>query len=382
MTSEIGDVQPAEDAGTETYRRYRIQCSMALPYVLGVLVGDIERVIMEHIDDFVVLRPVGTVELHQVKTRSDGGRWTLSAISTSKTFGRPLHAMLLRLRLVRHLNTKHVLHLQGPIDKDVRQLSVDCERGSVEGHVADMANRLKCPEAEARELLKRLTISNDVPEASAIQDVCMNRYIFPSVTRGTTPSEAVELLRRLIDRIGLAMEAADITEPQSWLPDLLAGRPASDTVARKTLDQLSLHELAAHFRQTTGSRLVATLPTKAWASALTEKLRNGKSDETLLHQVQALRASAYQRHIEQLTGGVDSEADLADVYTRVMTAVLEVLGDINERPAPAAKVFSGLSRILRSEAGAIDPRRIFLADSNLLLGAAFQMCDECRWKLD
>jgi hypothetical protein len=178
------------------------------------------------------------------------------------------------------------------------------------------------------------------------------------------------------------MEAADITEPQSWLPDLLAGRPASDAVARKTLDQLALHEFAAHFRQTAGSRLVGTLPMKAWASALTEKLRSGKSDETLLHQVQALRASAYQRHVEQLTGGVDSEADLADVYTRVMTAVLEVLGDINERPAPAAKVFSGLSRILRSEAGAIDPRRIFQADSNLLLGAAFQMCDECRWKLD
>ena len=378
----IESITPAEDSGSDTYRRFRAQAAMALAHVLGVILGQLDRVIMEHVDDFAVVRTTAVIELHQIKTRTDGGRWTLTGICSSNAHGRPLRRLLDRFRLVRHLNTQHFLHLQGEVDSEVRTLQMACEAGDVTDIEGDIARRLSCDAAEAHAFLLRIQVRNDVPHLALLTDVCMNRYIYPHLTKRLPAGEVSALHDRLLDRIGRAMEGAFTGSPDNWLGDIVAGRPPSSLVERKTLNQASLAEFAEYFGPASGALLRPAVPEGEWASALTEKLLVGGADATLLEHVQTLRASAYRRHIEQLTGTNEAESELDDVYRRLMSVVLEALGDISERPAPAARMFSSLSRLVRGDVTQIDQRRIFDGDTSLLLGAAFQLCDECRWRLD
>jgi hypothetical protein len=378
---QIDQVKPTENAGSDTYRRFRAQAAMALPYVLGVILGAIDRVIMEHIDDFVVVRASALIELHQVKTRTDGRRWTLPALCSSNEHGRPMRRLLDRFRLVRHLRTLHVLHLQGEIDDAVRSLQAACEIGQVEAAEVDLAVRLGCERGEAHEFLLRTRVKNDVPHLDLIADVCMTRYIYPYLVKRLPAAEARDLHDRLLDRIGRAMEGEMTAPPDQFLGDILASRPPSDPVRRKTLGREDLVDFEDTFGSPRGELLGGTVPAGDWATALTEKFKAGGADTTLLEHVQTLRAGAYRRHIESLTGSGQAEAELEDAYRRIMSSVLETLGDLQERPAPAGRVFSSLARLIRESADSIDRRRVFDADPNLLLGAAFQLCDECRWTL-
>ena len=113
-----------------------------------------------------------------------------------------------------------------------------------------------------------------------------------------------------------------------------------------------------------------------------EKFERGGANTTLLEHVKELRALAYARQIEHLTGGPENEFEVDEVRRHLKTRVLQVLGEVTTRPAQADLVFSRLATVAQIQSEQIDRSSVFEANPDMLLGAALQMCDECAWSLD
>jgi Cap4-like dsDNA endonuclease family protein len=380
MPDHIADIRPPEDKGSDTYRRFRVQAAVAMPYVVGLITGQIAKVIMEHIDDFVVIRSDGAIELHQVKTRTTTGSWTLHQLAEQGTYGRPLYVMFRKFLLVRLLSTRHVLHLQGRMDGECAALANACATAMIEPYVAPLATLWGAPATEVREFLLRLSIRDGVPPSDVIDIVSAVRCVGPFVRLDTAGAQKV--YNSIVDVIGHAMEATMSAGPAEWIKAELEGRPQPSDVVRKSITVLELADFAARFTTEGRRRSPVRRDEIGGGTDLAEKFGRGGADPGLLDHVKELRAIAYTRQVEQLTGGPEIEAEIEDVRRHIQTRIFQVLGEFSDRPAPAYAVFSRLATLTQGQSEQIDKAAVFDADPDLLLGVALQMCDECVWSLD
>jgi hypothetical protein len=382
MTTPLEERMPSEDVGSETYRRYRVQAAMAIPYAVGLILGEIAQLIMEHFEDFVVCKTSGQYELHQIKTRETGGRWTLTQLASSGTYGRPLLTMFRKFQVVHDLATTHVLHLQGTVDGNVQTLCDACTSGDVMSVSVALSERLGVDEDECARFLRRLRIEVDVPTEDVIDAAMMARTIYPYTSRLLDSAQVRALYDDIVDTVGRAMEARISEAPDDWLKAVLEGRPTAPAVQRKTLTPESLSDFSNHFAHRVSHRLDNALESIEDCSAMIGKLRRGSANENLVEHAKLLRANAYARHVAYITGGDENEGDLEDIHARLMTRVLQALGEIDVRPASAGRIFSRLAELVQTRPEAIDRIGAFDADPDLLLGVILQLCDECRWSLD
>lgn len=354
---------------------------MALPFVVGVIISEVGRVIMEHFEDFVVVELDGRLGLHQVKTRQNGGKWTLTQLTTSATYGQPLLTMFTKFSLVRDLPTTHVLHVQGSLDEGSRAVADACLAHHVDEVASDIAQRLGSNLDETKQFLLRLAIKTDVADPEVIDAAMMARLLYPYTAKRLSAEETHRLYDTLLDRVCRAMEGNPPADPDAWLRALLESRPMPAAVLQKTLGPDELSGFVSYFQKERG-QLLDAVGGEDDATQLVEKFRRGAAPRGLLDHVKLLRANAYVRHVEYLTEATEHEKDLADVQARIMTRVHQVLGEVESRPAPAGRVFSRLAELAQTRPELIDQRGVFGADPDLLLGVAMQLCDECRWSLD
>ena len=383
MPDDVETREPAEDAGSVTYRKYRVQAIMALPYLVGIVTGEVTKLVMEHIEDFVVIRTSGHIGMHQVKTRDDGNPWTFNQLLASASHGKPLDRMFGKYRVLSDLGCDHHLHLQGGLAPDARALQEALQAGRYED-CADMIC-VKWDAVNRNEVLEfcaHLAIATDVPAADLIDDAMKSRVIYPSTAQRLSAKESHELYIALVDMIGHAMEAELESEPGQWLEALLRDGVATSLVDKKTINLEDLANYKDYLGGRVLTRLDTAIPDQEKTSTLVDKLKRGAADEALIEHVQMLRANAYARQIELLTAGAEAEKAVDDVRARMNTRILSVLGGIEERPAGAGKFFNRLVQITVEHPEQIDRTGDFGSDSDILVGLAFQMCDECAWSLD
>ena len=79
---EMGGFTPPDDAGSDTFRRYRYQADVAFPFCLDcALLGNVAAIVPEHFEDIAVELRDGSWILIQVKTRdADQPPWTLALL--------------------------------------------------------------------------------------------------------------------------------------------------------------------------------------------------------------------------------------------------------------------------------------------------------------
>ena len=106
-------LDPPDDTGSETLRRYRYQASLVVPFCLNCACsGDVVSVIVEHFEDFVVEHS-DLWHFVQVKTRDAGyGPWKL------RTAMGGLRSLLRTYRTTTHLKARYSLFLEGAIAHD------------------------------------------------------------------------------------------------------------------------------------------------------------------------------------------------------------------------------------------------------------------------
>lgn len=370
---------PAEDIGATTYEAFRRQATVALPYVAHLFTGTVMAIVMERVDDFIVLGANGLVELHQVKTRSTGAYWTIAQLTDAAGNDQPLKRMFARFGLVRGVESLAVLHIEGPLDSAARKLADDCEAGRGAEHAAAIRTRIGATDdTRAAEFLERVRIRADVLPRDIARDLNIARVLLPFTAGRLDGSKTAQVYQELIDRVAQAIEGEPL-KTGDWLIALMERRSLPDEVERRTLTAGKLERFRWVFALAPGRHLVAGLPVPD-ATAMERKLREGRADDGVIEQAKELRANSYTRILEYLDGPSENEKDLQDLRLRLMTVIREVLAEFDDRPRPANRIYAQLSRIARDRPEAIDVRNVF-GDTNLLLGLAYQLCDECSWDL-
>jgi hypothetical protein len=116
----------------------------------------------------------------------------------------------------------------------------------------------------------------------------------------------------------------------------------------------------------------------AQPSVLEEKLLAGGASAEMVEAAKSLRAHATIRELEVASSGLWSSEDiLTDLRERLKHRVEAVRARFTGEPRPAPRIWQELTDVLTRQATAIDPRRLLLQDSDLLLGEVCQMADLC-----
>lgn len=367
---------PPDDTGTETFRRYLYQASLAVPFCIKCAAGEgVVSVIMEHFEDLVVEYEDSWLFI-QIKTRNaNRGPWRLSdALGGLKSLHRVFQE-------TRHLEARYDLYLEGPVDPadtlkdlagDVSDLSQTL-RGRVKDHLEIdasecdefLASVTVRPEQPPRDYVggRNIRILNEyAPRLLQIELEAVHERVTQELQRAMARERVVSLMPRYIEN-----------------PDALQEDERSKVEAKRlTKDVLfSLMESVV-----SGSYLLRSAGAhEAETSKLEEKLVAGGADASIVNDAKMLRANATIRESEFLSSTLYGTEKIEDVRMRLRVFAGGTVSGHSGESLPARRAWADLVTNLPTRAADLDPHRVYHRDAMLLLGAVCGMSDEClvRW---
>src|SRR5215207_9208324 len=288
-------VSPPDDTGTETFRRYRYQAHVAIPFCLRCAAGEnILSVIMEHFEDVVVQYEDSWLFI-QIKTRNaNRGPWRLSDAMGGIS---SLHRVY---RETANLSARYSLFLEGPVDpSDVLQELVPEKSGFGERLRNSVARNLDIDDAECESFLEAVTVRPEQPPRDHIES--RNIEIMGAYAPRLSHQELQAVHQHVANELLAAMARERIMAVMPRYiedPDALE-RDTRSKVEAKRLTGGALRELMGSVVR--GSYLLhAGDAGTATMTQLEQKLLAGGADASTLKSAKILRANATTREFELL----------------------------------------------------------------------------------
>jgi hypothetical protein len=230
-----------------------------------------------------------------------------------------------------------------------------------------------------RDFLSKFRLVANHPSRSAI--AAQNIRYLGSLAKDLPFHELEAVHQRVVARIEAAMAAELLGD--DWPRTVISPGPistdAAAKIAKKRLTSEALKALVPELVNPAKILLTRiTDPGRVRASVLEEKLLAGGASPEMVETAKSLRALATIREFEVASSRLwSSEEMLVDVRERLRHRVEALRARFTAEPRPAARMWQELTDVLVRQAAAIDPRRLFLQDAELLLGEVCQMADEC-----
>jgi Cap4 dsDNA endonuclease len=369
-------VQPPDDSGADTFGRYRYQALILVPYCLNcALGGDIVSLVPEHFED-VAMEYRGEWRLVQIKTRnSDRGPWRLSHLLAE---GGALHSLVRSWKALDRGEYRFELWLEGPISASDAIVNLLSSRRRDEDLVGRCDGKLELTTADLRPFLEHVVVIPNQPSRASV--VALNERAIGQQAPDLTHRQIVEVHARVVERIEMSMGGEFLD--QDWPLAAIAYQTAHErlraTIHAKRLTQAVLAPLVAPITSSPRPllrRLIAASGGRP--SMLEEKMIAGGATLELISMAKSLRANATQREFELDSTRADSGQVLDDIRQRLQHRVDALTARHTGAPQSAVNIWLELINILGAQAAAIDARRIFAQDVDLLLGEVCQMADEC-----
>ncbi len=370
------DVIPPDDTGTETFRRYRYQAYLAVPFCLKCAAGEgVISVVMEHLEDLVVQYEDSWLFI-QIKTRNaDRGPWRLADAMGG------LRSLYRVFRETRHLSARYDLYLEGPVDPHNALKELVPEKSDVSETLRDsVASDLDIDAAECEEYLKAVTVRPEQPPRDHVEN--RNIEIMGEYAPGLSRLELQSVHQRVLSELQAAMARERvmplmpgyIEDPEALQQD------ARSKVEAKRLTRSALEDLMESV--VSGSYLLRSEETgKAETTKLEQKLLAGGADESIVTSAKLLRANATTRESELLSATLYDTGKTEDVRLRLQVFANGIVSRYGGEITPAPQAWSDLLLNLPAQAEVLDQHRVYYRDPMLLLGAICGLTDEClvRW---
>lgn len=384
----VDHLSPTDDAGSDTFSRYRYQAKVTLFYWLSTLQVDGPiAVYAEHIEDTLVDLG-GSQRLLQIKSRAKGQpRWTAREMCKP---GGGIDSLARAFAVARDLDCTFELCLEGErsTGAETADLVEDPSQASptlreiIAGYLSDPDGGDS--ETDLDEFLSRLRIVPDLPDQDSIDARCKNILIrfVPDL-----PGRDVErIYALLLERVEMAQEArhpgfgpeAEATELLAVEIAALSGSADSSNQAAKK--RLTSSELKA---------MLPNLPVRALrlgsveiqlqrnSTALERKMTGAGASPHVVTDAIRLRAMADVRRYELLSGPDFYAEHLDDLGNRVEVFARGVAARHSDKARPANYIWGDL--MTQPGLEELDLLNLFDRDRQALIGLLCSWSDQCRF---
>jgi hypothetical protein len=375
MPADPLNMQPPDETGTDTFRRYLYQAYLAVPYCLEcVSGGKVRSIVMEHFEDL-------TIEYDdywyfvQVKTRNpDLGPWRLThAINGLKSLFRTFEVL-------KDSPATYGLHLEGAIASDDVLNELVPPKSELSNSLRSrILSKLNISKSECDNFLSKTTVQPNQPNRDEV--IARNLRLLGHLASHTPFSEIEAKHEKLASEVLAAMARERLSDliplyiktPDSMKDDLRS-RVESKRITRETLKELlgSIIEGPLPLLH----RLVETqLPQP---SELEVKLITAGARDYVIKNAKDLRAMATIRKAEFLGAGlIDPEAELENVHVRLEVLSNAITQKHENSEEPIVHIWDELLSELTERAYTVDPNDVYKQDPFTLLGAICDLADEC-----
>jgi len=387
---DIDQLEPEEDAGSDTLSRYRYQAELAVRPCLSILAGEpVERVICEWHEDYVVSFTNASTQLVSVKhLEAARPRWTVRGLcrdgGLAHLFWR-WRAAGQRVTCLVQTNSGMRTGADEPAD-----LQDCCSAGDDAGLdrwatilqrvFAEESNAHQVSVEEVRAFLSILHIEDGLPgrrdiEAKNLQELVPAAFVklgIPSYQHST-------MYGRLVDEVIKASCGASQEDVLAALAN--PGRLDADSrlrqrVAAKTLDRTRLMRVLAPLKGQS-IFLMSFQKTNVGPSRLQEKLARAGLGPTTINNARNLRLN-WILHLRRWSIGLPrGDAPFSSIKARI----LDIAALVEERMRIPGEVYgASMMQEFRAELDAALQRfpELNSIDSSLLLGCAFDLTQECK----
>ena len=381
MTGPLA-INPPDDTGSDTFRRYRYQAEIAFVFCLDcALVGNVVTVVPEHIEDIAIEHADGRWIFVQVKTRDPAqGPWTLSNMLRSD--GGAFRSVLRTHRALVGVEGQfsYELRLEGGLRAgDDAEALMAGESVPNEDLIRTVASKLDIGHDEAAELLRRLTIRPNAPSRETITAVNVRKLgqAAPSV-----PMRVCEdVYRAVIGRIETAMESRLTEEqwPQAAVDEAVRSEASRAALEEKRLNRPVLEPLLAPLAAAAPVLLNRLFNPDHRTSALEDKLASQGASAEIIANAKALRAHASFREAELQASSITGPSDmLEDLRMRLLVVANASAAHVGI-PMEAGRVWAVLQRELNNQRDTLDQNHLMNQDPMLLLGEVCELSDQCAF---
>lgn len=371
-------ILPPDDTGADTFRRFRYQARLTVPYCLECILGRARCVVPEHIEDVAVQYDWGWLFL-QIKTRDPGlGPWRLRDVLPPRS---GLASLLRAFRATDGVEVRLELQLEGSVRRNdlIEELLQPNAPRSPELR-AEVARGLGIDEPECAVFLDRLRVRT-MPLRDSIKEmnVAALGELEPTLTLATIKAIEDQLVQTISDsmaleRLGEAWPQCVILPGETELPP----RVAAKRLTPERLDRFRKFFVPSLRRPI----LRSDAGTEHEPSQLVRKLRDGGADDHLIQLAKTLRSNAVRHEIEGMSKDLfGDEGRMEDLRTRLLVYTSSLPAIHSETPNPAPRIFQAATAAIQSNVESIDPYWIFGRDTPALLGELCELSDQClmRW---
>lgn len=381
LSTELTARRPPDDAGSDTFARYKYQAKVTFPYLLACATGgDVVAVIPEHFED-LTLEYEGRWRFIQVKSRDGAqGAWPLRALLGE---GGALTSLFRAFEATADLNATYELHLEQPVSARALTALLRTEAGRTDASlIAEVAASLGVKKKVAKEFLARVRLAEPLPPREHIDAV--NVWLLMSVSPGLRFDAARAVYQKALACIESAMAGEKPAKPwpkytQEFTPGLNSGQQK-----RLTRDDCksTLGALAAGPSRLLCRALDPNLPRP---TDLEMKLLAAGVPPGLIDDAMRLRAQAVASEVEFLNIAEGSrpaafeggDARLTDVQQRLLARLKALTCAHAGLEAPGPKVWNEFMETCHRHADQLDPHGVFGRDPMLLVGEACELSDQC-----
>ncbi|MEU4041204.1 dsDNA nuclease domain-containing protein [Streptomyces antibioticus] len=413
---------PGEDGGTDTARLYRYQAEVAAQACLAMLTRDeIEYVVCEWHEDFVIAFKNGSVELVSVKHRQyhrtlwnvgdlckDGG---LAHLFNSWRACGSADNVRLRLTTNGALNTNKgnaaaLAKMCGPepevttgvdaMATTVAQYFLKIRWKQPYPHIPVVTETKKMTDivipdgfvATIKRFLAVLRIDyKSVPSSRFITDHNLQQLLRPAILAlelDHVDDEAT--YRRIVERIEQANrgegERGQLAEYIATPSRVLHNVQMQQRIARRTLYPHTVREEFVYRELTVPTFTPGRLPMVAPGGAnLRKKLVRGHVPDDEVAHAESLRSAWYVAWAEHRSGLPGDSSDLANMRLEVLDTAFDCRADAQSEAAEGSPYGARMNRLLRQR---LTPEAMlatlpFKINAKHLRGLAYQLCDDCDY---
>ncbi len=376
--SNLFDINPIIDAGSDTASRYRYQAEITLQFCLYCALGtEIVSVIPEHLED-ICIEGTSFCRFVQVKSRNEElGLWTLSDLLKS---GGALHSLFRTYNQIKTTTSSLEIMLEGALKpRDlIEELQVNSNRNNP-SLIEKTAKALEIDISVASAFLQRVSIIQSPPPRQYIRD--LNISLLQHQKSDLQYAQVLRIYNDLIAEIERATRAevigiswpSYISNPSTRTPENIQRLNA------KRLTKERLKEIVAPLC-TPPRQLLKRLidPSSYTISVLDRKLLAGGATEEINKLARNLHANSQEHfYMQQAMDMFKTEALLDDLNQRIEIYALSKVAEQAHSSRPAVSLWNALLTEFTANAANIDLNRIMNADPLLLLGQACDLSNRC-----
>lgn len=383
---------PSDEAGTETFARYRWQTKQGVLHWLTCLGGETAptAVVCEHVDDIVIVY-TNRLRFAQLKTR-DRGSWSASDVCSE---GKGMDALIRSYKAARgaalHVSARFELWLEGPMAQTSDTAAFFADPTTATTALRNKLVKLGLPKNQMDDFLTKVAIFPNQPSRSSIDgEVVLGMgVLWPTLT--------VAEIRSLYARLLAVAEAAqsaerDVADMRAHLAEALqpastaeAGKTGIAAIEEKTLRKEQLASLTPPLPNASREELLQRISAGEQTTALELKMRAAGVSEQNRDLALLLRAEAEFARQELLASRPGIEAELAELAERLLivaeATVQRAALQSAVNPAIAGRPGEYVATELLSrptELAAMDHERLFRQPQHLF-GVLCQVSDQCRF---